>query len=162
VDETMDLRLFYNFGQSYIANEEQRRGGFLTTLTKAVFRTITRACFGPRDKIFGVVNTMSNPDVRKPVNYNDPITKVFEEATAFMIREVNDMGLLNLNKFDKSITGLPSWVPDWSLCQIRSPSRSKCEAAKDTVCCVLSCIDDEISLQGVIADTIRRYMNGLF
>jgi hypothetical protein len=156
VDETMDLRLFYNFSLSYIANEEHRRGSFVITLTKAVFRSMIRACFDPRDKIFGVVSTVRNPDARKLVNYNHPITKVFEEATVFTIREENGIGLLNINKFDKPITGLPSWVLDWSLCQMRSPSHSKYEAAKDIVPCVLSCIDGEISLQGLILDKISK------
>lgn len=153
VDQNLDIS-FMKEGLLSIARNNQYLMDSKATLLDMVTTTSSRLCSDIRDKIYGVVNLVGRLDARNLVNYNRTVSKVYEEATLFMIREESSLGVLQLNSAVKSLTGLLTWVPDWSQRSSRPPVYYK--AAMSTLPRLTKCRDGELSPQGLTVDTIDR------
>jgi hypothetical protein len=77
----------------------------------------------PRDKIYGLLGLAADSDELKKFglqpDYNQSCQDVYTSVTAAMLKQ-GQLSVLSLSQFPKALTGLPSWVPDWSE-PLRSP-----------------------------------------
>lgn len=68
-----------------------------------------------RDKVMGTTSILSGLGlVLPPLNYSMSVVDVFTVATRMWFRRTKSLRLLNLAATGRSISGLPSWVIDWS------------------------------------------------
>lgn len=57
-------------------------------------------------------------DLSKPVDYSKSIAEAFAEVTTFLIMRVG-LNVLKAVQGRSELIGLPTWVPDWSICETR-------------------------------------------
>jgi len=72
----------------------------------------------PRDKVFSLLNLLPNLDESLAwlleVDYFLPVATVFARAARYSIETLCSLEVLCYKEGRTSITGLPSWVPDWT------------------------------------------------
>ena len=69
----------------------------------------------PRDKIFALLSISDDAaDLGIQPDYSKPCGAIYTDTSEAIIKAVG-LKVLNYCQWPKSVTGLPSWVPDWSL-----------------------------------------------
>lgn len=87
----------------------------LTNCTEMLLRTQNLDATDPRDKIFAVHGLLSVLGARLPdPDYSKPIEQVYREAAAAAITHDKRLQILASVTGESMVSGLPSWVPDWS------------------------------------------------
>ncbi|KAF4627443.1 hypothetical protein G7Y89_g10712 [Cudoniella acicularis] len=73
-------------------------------------------CTNPRDKIYGVLGLASDirPGELLP-DYSLSCQKVYHAVTIFCIQKYSSLEVLCYVRNPKELSGLPSWVPDWTV-----------------------------------------------
>ena len=75
----------------------------------------TNQCTDPKDKVYGIYSLLPFPsEALPPVDYSKSTTKIYEEFTKAIILCVQSLDSLLVWDGRKTLTGLPSWVPDFS------------------------------------------------
>ncbi|KAM3417190.1 hypothetical protein BST61_g5450 [Cercospora zeina] len=81
-----------------------------------------KECFDPRDKIYGALG-LAPKEVAMAIvpDYNKEVEEVYMDATIALCRATERVDfLIACNLGEKTFQG-PTWVPDWSVMQKRSP-----------------------------------------
>ena len=69
----------------------------------------------PRDKIYGILGLTSDAtEVAFQPDYTLPVAEVYKKVTRFLIESKGVLDVLANVAFPRSITSLPTWVPDFS------------------------------------------------
>jgi hypothetical protein len=137
-------------------------------------------CQNPRDKIYVTIDLASCPrSERLRVNYRDPVSKVYTDATWDIIQDVcngfDSTPSLEVlcstyrSEFRRDGDRLPSWVPDWSENQEFILMSSKyyakipfCAGGTRPLADVPPITDDGIlRIKGIQWDTIRHVNDGI-
>jgi hypothetical protein len=76
------------------------------------------SCFAsdPRDMIFSLLGlaTDVNDASELVIDYQKPVQQVYTDLIKFQVRKYESLDIICGSKHPKKLTGLPSWVPDWS------------------------------------------------
>jgi hypothetical protein len=112
----------------------------------------------PKDKIFAFQGLLDLLGAHLPApDYSKPVSQIYREAAAYAIRHDFSLLLLSSLTGESSVTGLPSWVPDWS----NKDAISEIDSWNEERCKALSPASIEISwditlltLHGTVIDTI--------
>lgn len=88
------------------------------TLLQLLINTRNSDCADQRDRVYGLVGLV-HPDEAKllPVDYSLTVQQVYTGLAAYWAQRPQDspsFGFLSFAQSEKKISGLPSWVPDWS------------------------------------------------
>jgi hypothetical protein len=68
----------------------------------------------PRDRVFGLLGLATDAQsLNIRPNYVEDCSKAYVRSTTALLKQ-GFTSVLDLNQFPKRLTGLPSWVPDWS------------------------------------------------
>jgi hypothetical protein len=68
-----------------------------------------------KDKIFAFHGILGLLDIQLPApDYSKPVSQIYREAAAASIFHDSSLMLLSSLTGESFVTGLPSWVPDWS------------------------------------------------
>lgn len=81
-------------------------------------------CSDPRDKIFGILSLAiaeSEKDI-KP-DYSLSVEEVYTGIAAFLVGEVGLLSVLELATRTPPLKSLPSWAPNWAVCNTTSRRR---------------------------------------
>lgn len=95
-------------------------GGAHQNLFEVVRTASSRGCSNPRDKIYGVLNTMSKQDagymhIFGIVDYTTSVQDLYTEFARFYLEDQQDLRILqSCSPYPRQLDGLPSWAPDWS------------------------------------------------
>jgi hypothetical protein len=109
-------------------------------------------CTDPRDKVYGLLGLRSKTKGALPhltkgkldVNYNKSVQHVYQDAAEFIILTQQDLEICYAQPLkSKTIQGLPSWVPDWSV-----RDEGACTAFLTTAYTVRHLRDSNITFEG--------------
>jgi hypothetical protein len=102
----------------------KRLGGGLGPLTKQRYSLLyLMAVFSDmhatdeRDKVYAFLGLSSE---RIKPDYRRPVTEVYTATAKGLIEKSNNLDVLRACLFTGSVPGLPSWVPDWTVKELRS------------------------------------------
>jgi hypothetical protein len=112
----------------------------------------------PKDKIFAFQGLLDLLGAHLPApDYSKPVSQIYREAAAYAIRHDFSLLLLSSLTGECSVTGLLSWVPDWSnkdaISEIESWNEEHSKALSPT-CIEISRDITLLTLHGTIIDTI--------
>lgn len=88
-------------------------------------------CSDPRDKVFGLLGLRGSAKIsfprlaesKLPVNYSKSVQQVYQDAAEYIILSQQDLEICYAHSLrSKTIEGLPSWVPDWSVREEGAPA----------------------------------------
>jgi hypothetical protein len=70
----------------------------------------------PRDKIYAILPAAvdGQREELRP-DYSLPTAEVYTNLASYLIKRDSDLDILNYCHLDQNISGLPSWVPDWTV-----------------------------------------------
>ncbi|KAF2173960.1 hypothetical protein M409DRAFT_16229 [Zasmidium cellare ATCC 36951] len=126
--DSVDLKGSFRFGQEarWLSDYHPLRGPHAIRHAERVSRlanycdisgvaTLTRCCQckDPRDKVFGILGLLPSKPI--PVHYDGPVEDVYRSFTKAIIEHRNDLLALHWLGPNRSLPGLDSWVPDWSI-----------------------------------------------
>ncbi|KAI1500260.1 HET-domain-containing protein [Biscogniauxia marginata] len=74
-------------------------------------------CGDPKDKVYGVLSMLDphNPTIGIIPDYTLSTADVYRDLVVRFIAHYNSLDILSFAGLERSVTGLPSWVPDWSI-----------------------------------------------
>ncbi|KAI1204656.1 HET-domain-containing protein [Annulohypoxylon truncatum] len=89
-------------------------------LLRSLIRCRTYEASDPRDKVYSLlslVNHRSNGDLRLNPHYDSNIADIYTGIAEYLLEDSDDLHVLAHAEGDKfrSVEGLPSWAPDWSV-----------------------------------------------
>lgn len=103
------------------------------TLLKQLWRFKSRGCGDPRDKVYailGICKDLRSGDIT--VDYVPSVARVYSDVSKFIITRDRNLKLLSAcQSYGSSVTGLPSWAPDWSIEARFRPMRPLCSWTQD-------------------------------
>lgn len=113
----------------------------------------------PRDKLYGLFGYLTRLGANNlpPVDYNHPVNQVYVDFTRFAVQHDQSLNMLFELDGIASPHAMPSWTPDWSRkleCSRIVPT--KFAAAMDSPTIFRFSTNDEMHLQGVIVDTVKK------
>ncbi|KAI9878947.1 MAG: hypothetical protein M1830_010065 [Pleopsidium flavum] len=118
-------------------------------------------CTDPRDKIFGLLGlTTDAGDPMLAPDYSLSVQEVYGKVTRFLMTRDKSLAVLGDVKEPKSLQGLPTWTPDWSIPlatqkTLGSRFRGRYDAAQSTQASVQFSDDlRTLFLDGVVVDSI--------
>ena len=69
----------------------------------------------PRDKVYGILGLTSDAsEIAFQPDYTLPVAEVYKKVTKFLVESRGTLDVLANVAFPRSITNLPTWVPDFS------------------------------------------------
>ncbi|KAJ4301129.1 hypothetical protein N0V90_003219 [Kalmusia sp. IMI 367209] len=124
-----DIRLLENFSRTVVQVDNLRRNlqsiargdsGILISLRQLLWKFRDRNTSDPRDTIYTLVPLANywNGELAITPDYYPTTQQVFCAAVKTIVAVDNTLEIL-MGTMEKDLTGLPSWVPDWT----RKPSR---------------------------------------
>jgi hypothetical protein len=159
-----EARIFFESSQPSEA-KVLALGGAHQNLFEVVRSTSTRACSDPRDKIYGILGTMSKQDpgymhILPLVDYAATSTyqKLYTEFARFYLEDCEDLRILQYcSCHPRPSTGLPSWAPDWSRPQFGNvlPSKAYTAGGQSNPIIEYRSEDKEMVVYGVVIDRIK-------
>jgi hypothetical protein len=119
-------RVFDSWGPSKLPRPGEARTGSKLSFLSALRNHRKQHCTDPRDKIFGLIGVADLspiPQERLHVDYFKSTCEVYIEAAQAIIKQTGQLEVLCdskpgtplMGKAYNAQTGLPSWVPDWSI-----------------------------------------------
>jgi hypothetical protein len=79
-------------------------------------QTYNLQCSNPRDKVYGLLGLASDIDVEElSPDYSLTCQEVYISMTKYCIRKYQSLAVLSCVRNPKTLSGLPSWVPDWNV-----------------------------------------------
>lgn len=106
------LRLDLNISRAYRISTVSK----FTSLIQVLQRTKDARCSNPRDKIYAVLNLMSEHDRRAiQPDYNKSTSEVFRDLMLTRTLGYEDLALLTICELQDDRGELPSWVPNLSV-----------------------------------------------
>jgi len=94
------------------------RGSTYTTdrrLLDLLSQTYNLQCTNPRDKVYGILGLASDIDVGDlNPDYSLTCQEVYISVTKYCIQKYQSLAVLSCVRNPKTLSGLPSWVPDWN------------------------------------------------
>lgn len=108
----LDLNWINHFSVPILASQNPPE------LLQLLINTRNSDCADPRDRVYGLVGLV-HPDEAKlfPVDYSLPVQHIYTGLAAYWARQPQgslSFDFLSFAQTEKKISGLPSWVPDWS------------------------------------------------
>ena len=159
-----EARIFFESSQPSEANV-LALGGSYQNLFEVVRSTSSRVCSDPRDKIYGVLGTMSKQDagymhILPLVDYAATSTyqKLYTEFARFYLEDCEDLRILQYcSCHPRSSSGLPSWAPDWSRPQFGNmlPSKAYTAGGQSDPIIGYRSEDKEMVVYGIEIDRIK-------
>jgi len=139
-------------------------GGAHQNLFEVVRTSSSRSCSDPRDKIYGVLSTMSKEDagymhILPLVDYEaTSYEKLYTEFARFYLEDLEDLRILQCcSTYPGRSDGLPSWAPDWSKLQFGNmlPTRVYNAATQSEPIIGYRSEDKEMVVYGLVIDRIK-------
>ena len=99
---------------------------------------IWNSCSDSRDKVYGILGIMTDPDVaRISPAYSLPTDEVYRRLVRSHIESDLTLDILGFVKPSNGTEGLPSLVPDWNATSVRFPlsTRSRIFQLEDHLLC---------------------------
>ena len=159
-----EARIFFESSQPLEANV-LAAGGAHQNLFEVVRSTSTRACSDPRDKIYGILGTMSKQDpgymhILPFVDYAATSTyqKLYTEFARFYLEDCEDLRILQYcSCHPRPSSGLPSWAPDWSRPQFGNmlPNKAYTAGGHSNPIIEYRSEDKEMVMYGMVIDRIK-------
>ncbi|KAI0024135.1 HET-domain-containing protein [Xylariomycetidae sp. FL0641] len=162
----LDARLLsYKSPTKLDAVKKDREGGSSNILLHSLIRCRTYAASNDHDKVYSLLGLATPkgsdcPDELYP-NYHQSAARVYTDVTKYILRNVEGLHVLAHAEGDdfKHISGLPSWVPDWSVRSdlgLRITGYARFKAAGDLPCFKEIREANSLALLGGELDTISR------
>lgn len=127
-------------------------------------------CSDPRDKVYALLGLCRDDLSSQPTllpDYNLPVTDVYRRFANYIIRKTGNLDILAVGT-TRSLPGLPSWVPDWSVNtdegrwglglasqNILKREKAGFEIESDRICFVAINNPQELGLKGCRLDIIK-------
>jgi hypothetical protein len=115
-----------------------------------------------KDKVYALLAIASNvDDICPQPDYNLSVKEVFTDVAKSIMRKSCNLDLLSECGSVSSVSGIPSWVPDWSIDRIgeATPFGNPRESQPPNKWLTTVCFDDEhqsLIAKGVIFDSISE------
>ncbi|KAH7405911.1 heterokaryon incompatibility protein-domain-containing protein [Phaeosphaeria sp. MPI-PUGE-AT-0046c] len=108
---------FYDDTQCYRTLTRFLRSSGHNLKVSAILRMVRpKSSSKPEDKVYGLYGVFNHLQIRQlpQVDYNRPVHTIFTQITIAAIEVENSLNVLYSTCLPQLVTGLPSWVPDWS------------------------------------------------
>lgn len=69
----------------------------------------------PRDKIYALVGMSSGYGRDFPIDYTKSVTRIYMDLVIYLVNHEKTLDIISHSSTLKSLDGLPSWAPDWSI-----------------------------------------------
>jgi hypothetical protein len=113
-----------------------------------------------KDKIFAFHGILGLLDIQLPApDYSKPVSQIYREAAAASIFHDSSLMLLSSLTGESFVTGLPSWVPDWSNKDVINEAALWSEARATNLSSPIFEISQDqslLTLRGKIINTIDK------
>ncbi|KAI1341405.1 HET-domain-containing protein [Xylariaceae sp. FL0016] len=166
VFDDLDARsLSYKNPTKLEAVKKDMIGGSGHVLLHSLIRCRSYDASNDHDKVYALLGLATPkdhdfPDVLYP-DYHLSVAKLYRDVTKYILENVEGLHVLAHSEGDdfRTITGLPSWVPDWSVraeLGLRITGYKRFSAAGTLPCVKAVQGDSTLRLKGAQLDTITR------